>query len=195
MSLNLDDNKRPYFKQLNLDETFDEIQNYVNNLEGEVGFTTAEIIIPTSGVTSMGTTFVQILPAPGVNSYYEGELIFEVDPDPGFATVETDCSLWITYGPFNISSAPNIITSINRSLNRISTNFLSGTNKRTLVVPLQNLNATFDGLEQKSLGVNLHNAAVTMKILTPDYAAATWEEGVGGTIRVIVKYRVRTFGV
>lgn len=31
MSLNLNDNKRPYFKQLNLDETFDEIQNYINN--------------------------------------------------------------------------------------------------------------------------------------------------------------------
>jgi hypothetical protein len=30
--LNLDDNKRPYFKQLNLDATFDEIQAYVNTL-------------------------------------------------------------------------------------------------------------------------------------------------------------------
>lgn len=33
MALNLEDNKRPYFKQLNLDETFDEIQNAVNALE------------------------------------------------------------------------------------------------------------------------------------------------------------------
>lgn len=36
MPLNLDDNKRPYFKQLNLDETFDEIQNAINTIEGSV---------------------------------------------------------------------------------------------------------------------------------------------------------------
>lgn len=33
MPLNLQDNKRPYFKQLNLDETFDEIESFVNGLE------------------------------------------------------------------------------------------------------------------------------------------------------------------
>lgn len=36
MSLNLDDNKKPYFKQLGLDDTFDEIQNAFNTLEGQV---------------------------------------------------------------------------------------------------------------------------------------------------------------
>lgn len=36
MGLNLDDNKRPYFKQLNLDETFDEIQNAFNDLENSI---------------------------------------------------------------------------------------------------------------------------------------------------------------
>jgi hypothetical protein len=42
MALNLDDNKRPYFKQLNLDETFDEISTAFNSLEAS---------IPTKGYT------------------------------------------------------------------------------------------------------------------------------------------------
>lgn len=42
--LNLNDNKRPYFKQLNLDETFDEIQDAVNGINGPDYFGKAVLI-------------------------------------------------------------------------------------------------------------------------------------------------------
>jgi hypothetical protein len=45
MALNLDDNKRPYFKQLNLDETFDEIQNAFNTLENSVPSPSSDVTV------------------------------------------------------------------------------------------------------------------------------------------------------
>jgi hypothetical protein len=48
MTLNLDDNKRPYFKQLNLDDTFDEIQDAVNSIGGGSGLSSGNIIFISS---------------------------------------------------------------------------------------------------------------------------------------------------
>jgi hypothetical protein len=53
MALNLDDNKRPYFKQLNLDETFDEISSAVNALEASIP--TASYTVYTATLTQSGT--------------------------------------------------------------------------------------------------------------------------------------------
>lgn len=68
MALNLNDNKRPYFKQLGLDETFDEIQSAVNAIPSpsyvEVDLTPAQIL-------TLGTSPVTILAAPGAGSYNE----------------------------------------------------------------------------------------------------------------------------
>jgi hypothetical protein len=44
MALNLNDNKRPYFKQLNLDATYNEIQNYINAIGGGSGLSSGDII-------------------------------------------------------------------------------------------------------------------------------------------------------
>jgi len=43
MTLNLNDNKRPYFKQLNLDDTFDEIETAFNTLETDFNSISTDI--------------------------------------------------------------------------------------------------------------------------------------------------------
>jgi hypothetical protein len=53
MTLNLDDNKRPYFKQLNLDDTFDEIQDAVNSIGGGGSGLSSGNIIFISSVTDL----------------------------------------------------------------------------------------------------------------------------------------------
>lgn len=56
MALNLDDNKRPYFKQLNLDDTFDEIQNAVNALETQVPNSGSSITVNSVTLASQPAT-------------------------------------------------------------------------------------------------------------------------------------------
>ena len=76
MSLNLDDNKRPYSPNLGLNEVFDEIQASVNALETAVsniptGYTEAIINVSSAQILTMGDTPVEILPAPGAGKYYD----------------------------------------------------------------------------------------------------------------------------
>lgn len=85
MPLNLDDNKKPYFKQLGLDETFDEISSAINSLEGG-GFTETIVEISAAEILSAGTNYISLLPAPGAGNYYEiDKMIFEFLYESGFA--------------------------------------------------------------------------------------------------------------
>lgn len=56
MALNLDDNKKPYFKQLGLDETFDEIQNAVNSLETQLPNSGSSITVESVTLSTQPTT-------------------------------------------------------------------------------------------------------------------------------------------
>jgi hypothetical protein len=61
MGLNLDDNKRPYFKQLNLDDTFDEIQNAFNALESSVPSPSSDVTVNqlvTTATASVGSLVI-----------------------------------------------------------------------------------------------------------------------------------------
>jgi hypothetical protein len=76
MSLNLDDNKRPYSPNLGLNEVFDEIQASVNALETTVnniptGYTEAIINVSSAQILAMGSSPIEILPAPGAGKYYD----------------------------------------------------------------------------------------------------------------------------
>jgi len=91
MSLNLDDNKRPYSPNLGLNDVFDEIQASVNALETTVsniptGYTETIIELTPSDIRALGSTAVSLLPAPGVNKYYDiDKMIFEFIYSSGFA--------------------------------------------------------------------------------------------------------------
>jgi hypothetical protein len=155
--------------------------------------------ISSAQILAMGTSPIELLPAPGVDSYYEGKIIFEIDPDPGFIPL-ADSNIWITYGSFNNTSVGNILSSLSRVLNKISVKTLSGLSpdftKRTLVMPLQDF--TYVNLPESqvfnNIGTNLSNNAVRMRLLGTSYEASGFEEGSGGTLRVKIYHKTITFG-
>jgi hypothetical protein len=70
MALNLNDNKRPYFKQLGLDETFDEIQSAVNAIPSP---SYVEVAVTSAQLKTIGSAPLALLPSGGLsaNQYYD----------------------------------------------------------------------------------------------------------------------------
>lgn len=160
MPLNLDDNKRPYFKQLNLDDTFDEIQNYINNQYKEISIT-----LNTTQMTTQLTSGINIIPSLNI----DGDFLY---PYGCYIKITKDTTIG-TAANLNFRIGSDVISSISR-------NCLSSGN-----ATFNNLEGYFDFSEvASSTGVNLSERLANRLTLSGSNYTGTGNISIELTIRL-----------
>lgn len=174
MPLNLNDNKRPYFKQLNLDDTFDEIQSFVNGLETDIdnlptGHTQEIVNISSAQILAMGTSPVELLPAAGAGKYYDYYGFIEFNEG---TTPYTNTQILALNDGWEVKQVENPIDFGEKTFIKISSiNYSQGVGSNIL---------------HKTQGLNQNVSLGTIDNSNPT-------DG-DGTLRVVIYYKVRTFG-
>ena len=165
--------------------TQQEFVNLIDTIFSMSGYTETIVNISSSQILNMGTTPIELLPAPGVNKYYDIEQIaFEYT----YGTTPYSGIQYITYAGRLINSdliqaeenrvltiLPNVSYSAARSFNNGET-----TNLINIIESFNRINDPI--VISSSIFVNLSG-----------FEEANPTDG-DGTMRAIIKYKVRTFG-
>jgi hypothetical protein len=156
--------------------TQQEFVNLIDTIFSMSGYTETIVNISSSQILNMGTTPIELLPAAGVNKYYDIEQItFEYTygttsynvPDSDFIRISD-------YGTINFSITARVIA--------------EGENRITIVKDFYSvqdgiIDVIFQGITTVSLNKGLY--------LEPTSGNPTNGDG---TLRAIIKYKVKTFG-
>lgn len=167
--------KSKQYQALGIDEIATDIETVftaVNNLETEVNNlpaapTTAIVNISSAQILAMGSSPIELLPAPGVGKYYDIEKII----------------LEYTYGTTAYSNAPQPMPSMGNFYSEIVVGFLTSTNNDVVII-------NDFGREPNS---NYQNNIINQSLTLGDYNGTNPTLG-DGTLRAIITYTTRTFG-
>jgi hypothetical protein len=172
--LNLSDNIKSLIKSLFLKQG--EIIDYLNRyLTPEDQYQTTIVNISSSQILNMGTTPVELLPAPGENKYYDIEKII----------------LEFTYGTVPYSDPDEPL--------RIIGNGADVYISREIIISEQNL-ASISTDTQLKIQNNGPDSYVYRRVIPSNEALSIIINGGvdvtngDGTMRAVIKYKVRTFG-
>jgi hypothetical protein len=175
--LNLSDNIKSLIKSLFLKQG--EIIDYLNRyLTTEDQYQTTIVNISSSQILNMGTTPIELLPAAGVNKYYDIEnIILEYIPNT-ISYNTTSGFVRLYYGNLNAAISSKIVGSDNRYI--------------ALITDLKNRsNVSDDTFIPEAVDILYGGEADGILALTSDNGNPT---NGNGTMRAIIKYKVRTFG-
>ena len=164
-------NVKEYFTKIN------EIIDYLNRyLTPEDQYQTTIVNISSSQILNMGTTPIELLPAPGVNKYYDIEQItFEY-----------------TYGTtsYNVPDSDFIRISDYSTINFAITERVIAEGENTITI-IKDFYSVQDGIDEVTFfGVT---NVVLNKGLYLEPISGNPTNG-DGTLRAIIKYKVKTFG-
>jgi len=139
----------------------------IQDIAGAAATTTAIVNISSAQILAMGTTPVELLPAPGVGKYYDIEKVI----------------LEYNYNSVGYSNAPQPMPSMGNFYQEISVSFLSSASNDVVII--NDFGRDPQGIYERYI--------INQKLELGDYNGANPTLG-DGTLRVIITYTVRTFG-
>ena len=134
--------------------------------------------ISSSQILNMGTTPIELLPAPGVNKYYEYDMILEANPgNPESNYDVTGCFFKILESYID----PKLIEA-------------SGAGSK-VICRLSSIHETFENnrIYKTGISVDWFQGAIKLICFGVGEESVT-PTGGNGTMRAIIKYKIRTFG-
>ena len=178
--LNLSDNIKSLIKSLFLKQG--EIIDYLNsNPIPEDEYQTTIVNISSSQILNMGTTPIELLPAAGVNKYYDIEkIILEYIPNTISYNLSGDGNdvVRLYYGNLNAVISSKIVGSDNRYIALITDlKHRSNVSDNTFIPEATDI--LYGGEADGILALTSYNGNPT--------------DG-NGTMRAIIKYKIKTFG-
>jgi hypothetical protein len=160
--------KSKNYNALGIDEIADDISNIITVVNAiPESPTTAIVNISSAQILAMGTTPVELLPAPGVGKYYDIEKVI----------------LEYNYNSVGYSNAPQPMPSMGNFYQEISVSFLSSASNDVVII--NDFGRDPQGIYERYI--------INQKLELGDYNGANPTLG-DGTLRVIITYTVRTFG-
>jgi hypothetical protein len=158
--------------------TQQEFVNLIDTIFSMSGYTETIVNISSSQILNMGTTPIELLPAAGVNKYYDIEnIILEYIPNT-ISYNTTSGFVRLYYGNLNAAISSKIVGSDNRYI--------------ALITDLKNRsNVSDDTFIPEAVDILYGGEADGILALTSDNGNPT--DG-NGTMRAIIKYKVKTFG-
>jgi hypothetical protein len=168
MSITQTSLKSKNYNALGIDEIADDISNIITVVNAmPESPTTAIVNISSAQILAMGTTPVELLPAPGVGKYYDIEKVI----------------LEYNYNSVGYSNAPQPMPSMGNFYQEISVSFLSSASNDVVII--NDFGRDPQGIYERYI--------INQKLELGDYNGANPTLG-DGTLRVIITYTVRTFG-
>jgi hypothetical protein len=158
--------------------TQQEFINLIDTIFSMSGYTETIVNISSSQILNMGTTPIELLPAAGVNKYYDIEkIILEYIPNT-ISYNTTSGFVRLYYGNLNAAISSKIVGSDNRYI--------------ALITDLKNRsNVSDDTFNPEAVDILYGGEADGILALTSDNGNPTDGDG---TMRAIIKYKVKTFG-
>lgn len=129
--------------------------------------TTVEVDITSAQILAMGSTPIELLPAPGAGKYYDIEEII----------------LEYTYGTTAYGNLPQPMPSMGNFYSEIVVGFLTNTNNDAVIIR---------DFGRESIGVYQNNI-INQSLTLGDFNASNPTLG-DGTLRAIITYTTKTFG-